>query len=216
MRVGVGNSGWSVAIDRVGTLTLGDRKLDIVRLDSERGRALFNDYYDAYTKSFPDENEQMTPEDILEASAEDHYEALMFVDGDEVIAGVQTSFFETVYGSFGVNEFRFVVPDERRSGLGRALGEAAFERCSAGRKDFIGMVEEYNDPRMMTEEEIALDRQSMDPYERLQHHKAKAPETDAIPALAYRAIVTARSRTPRPTRRRRRSATPTRRPGRSS
>ena len=136
--------------------------------DPVRAQAYLKDYYQAYSRSFPDTDEALSRESISKMLLKPgcSWDATVVCDQGRIIAGYHSSLELCGRRLFSLGDYLWVDKDYRKSGVGRMLYlETLADRRAAGAVAHVG---EINDPALMGERERLLDSKAgVTPEERI-------------------------------------------------
>ncbi len=135
--------------------------------DPDRADQLLTKYFESYEAFFPDPDER-EPFDVVRSyllEPGSHWDILLLESRGEVAGGCHWNALDTGgHGTWGVIEHVWLTESSRAKNLFRAALEDVATRLTSEHDGALGIVGEVNDPRLMTKNEIAEDREnSVDP-----------------------------------------------------
>ena len=160
---------WSLPLDENGDISPNHPKSDTLLhitslgalLEEDTSDTLFSEYYEAYAKNFPCENERDTQNEIrrlLESQVGD-WDISIIRHGEKIIAGYHTKLINiSEYGVFSVAEYLWSDKAARGTGLGKLL----YERTIRARREqgSLGHFGEIRDVEMLPVEEMINDKRA--------------------------------------------------------
>lgn len=141
---------------------------ELFRTNPVRAEQLLSDYYPAYERAFPDSDERLDRPTLhrIISDPTNTWDIAVYLEGDRIVAG-----YHTLLGKLGDNlislgDYLWVDAEYRGKGLSVAIYQETIQaRRKMGAVYHFG---EINDPALMTQEHINLDREAgVDPIARL-------------------------------------------------